>query len=157
MTVLLDDRACGLVAHPVHWWEVLASHARSRSLDTALAHGHEPEESAGLAVRAAWLTTARVRRGVASCLEQILGEVLGDRPPHSRIVRADTVAVTAAQDDLERLVAAIRGPGPVAAQGMARAYLLLTDGAGPLYEGGHGCLTAAARDAEAALALTFEP
>jgi hypothetical protein len=41
--------------------------------------------------------------------------------------------VIAASDDLARLADALAIPGPVAARGVAQAWILLTDGTGPLY------------------------
>ena len=38
-----------------------------------------------------------------------------------------------AAEELSRLADTLDDPGPVAAQGVARAWLLLTDGTGPLY------------------------
>jgi hypothetical protein len=41
--------------------------------------------------------------------------------------------VAEATDELGRLAEALEQPAPVCAQGAARAWLLLTDGTGPLY------------------------
>jgi hypothetical protein len=41
--------------------------------------------------------------------------------------------VAAASDELSRLAATLTEPGPVAARGVAQAWILLTDGTGPLY------------------------
>jgi hypothetical protein len=41
--------------------------------------------------------------------------------------------VVAASDDLNRLADELATPGPVAARGVAQAWILLTDGTGPLY------------------------
>jgi hypothetical protein len=49
----------------------------------------------------------------------------------SRGVRVPVVSDAA--DDLERLAQRLLAPGPVAARGVARSRLLLTDGAGALY------------------------
>ncbi len=44
--------------------------------------------------------------------------------------------VRAASEELGRLAATLAEPGPVAARGVAQAWLLLTDGTGPLYNSG---------------------
>jgi hypothetical protein len=41
--------------------------------------------------------------------------------------------VIAASDELIRLADALASPGPVATRGVAQAWILLTDGTGPLY------------------------
>ncbi len=44
--------------------------------------------------------------------------------------------VLAAGDELTKLAAGLAEPGPVAARGVAQAWILLTDGSGPLYDPG---------------------
>lgn len=134
MTVLIDDAVTGLTAHPVHWWESLAAHVFSASLDHALASGRRPESSPALAVRAQWLTGRPVRDDLAACLEDLVEESVGERLHRDRIVPVQWGAISAHREALGALVDELRAPGPVSARGMALAHLLLTDGAGPLYD-----------------------
>lgn len=134
MSVLVEDRDAGLVAHPVRWWESLAAHVFSHSLDTALAAGQHPESSPALAVRAQWLTTRQVRDDLAASLEGLAAEAVGERERRERMVPVQWRAIAAHRDAVDALVAALRAPGPVAARGMALTHLLLTDGGGPLYD-----------------------
>jgi hypothetical protein len=56
-------------------------------------------------------------------------------PPHQARLSPRLTQVIAASDDLTRLADALARPGPVAPRGVAQAWILLTDGTGPLYNG----------------------
>jgi hypothetical protein len=108
------------------WWP--------RRLDRALADGVPPEASPALALRARRLTELARRRSLAGSLRRIVREALdGPRPSHGRI-RPDRGGVEAARDELTALADGLTDPRPVAAHAVAQAWLLVTDGTGPLYD-----------------------
>jgi hypothetical protein len=54
-------------------------------------------------------------------------------PPSQTRLSLRRRQVIAATGELTRLADTLANPGPVAARGVAQAWLLLTDGTGPLY------------------------
>jgi hypothetical protein len=111
----------------------LATHWRARGLDRDLADGVPPEASAALALRAQRLTEPEWRWSMAGALRRLVREANVDRRQRLGRVTPDLRAVRSATEELNRLADTLDDPGPVAAQGVARAWLLLTDGTGPLY------------------------
>jgi hypothetical protein len=113
--------------------DLLAVRLRRRRLDRALAGGTPPEASVALALRAQRLTEPDRRRTIARELRRIIREAqVGYRPALGRILPS-RAGVTAAREELSRLADTLDDPGPVAAGGVAQAWMLLTDGTGPLY------------------------
>jgi len=111
----------------------MAARWRSRRLDSALAAGTPTESSAALALRARRLTDLSCRRSVAAALRRVVREAVEGAPrSHVRVI-PPRLHVAAARDELSRLADSLARPGPVAAHGVAQAWLLLTDGTGPLY------------------------
>jgi hypothetical protein len=111
----------------------IAARWRSRRLDAALAAGAPTDASAALALRARRLTDLSRRRSIAAALRRVVREALGGAPrSYVRVIPARG-QVAAARDELSRLADSLASPGPVAAHGVAQAWLLLTDGTGPLY------------------------
>jgi hypothetical protein len=110
-------------------------HARVRrsQLDEALARGAPPEASAPLALRARSLTRLSRRQAIAHGLRRVTG--VTDRAAAASKARVSPrrSEVRDARDELTRLADALAHPGPVAARGVAQAWILLTDGTGPLY------------------------
>jgi len=94
----------------------------ARRLDWALANGADSEQSAALALRARRLTSLSRRRVIADALLRLLrnGSVVDD-----------------GRDQLAGLASALAQPGPVDPRGAARAWLLVTDGTGPLHARGN--------------------
>jgi hypothetical protein len=94
----------------------------ARRLDWALANGADSEQSAALALRARRLTSLSRRRLMAGALR--------------RLVNAGRV-----NDDgraqVAQLAHALAQPGPIDPRGAARAWLLVTDGTGPLHSRGN--------------------
>jgi len=88
---------------------------------------------------------------MAGTLRRIVreAEAAADVRPHPARVSPNRAAVRAARDALSRLADILDDPGPVAAHGVAEAWLLVTDGASPLY---NACasLPLSARAAQAA-------
>jgi hypothetical protein len=97
----------------------LEARVAARRLDHALAAGIYPETSSALALRARRLTGPRRRRTMADGYHRLPREARG---------RVDSAGY-----ELERLAETLESPGPVTAQGAAQAWLLLTDGTGPIH------------------------
>jgi hypothetical protein len=150
-TVLL---ACGQVgnvaAERPRLRDRLVAQWLPRRLDRALADGVSPEASIPLALRAHRLTEPDRRWSIAGALRRIIREAEEDRPRLGRMmpVRPDPGTVRAASEELSELADTLDDPGPVAAYGVAQAWLLITDGTGPLFHPGNGpSLSARAADA----------
>jgi hypothetical protein len=111
----------------------LAARWRPRRLDRALAGGVPPEASAALALRAQELTELERRNSIAGALRGVLRESREGAPLSPSRIRPDRRRVTAASEELSELADTLADPGPVAAGGVAQAWILLTDGTGPLY------------------------
>jgi hypothetical protein len=100
----------------------LAARLLARRLDWALANGADSEQSAALSLRARRLTSLPRRRVVADSLRRLLNN--GRVEPQGRA-------------QVSQLAHALAEPGPVDPRGAARAWLLVTDGTGPLYGRGN--------------------
>jgi hypothetical protein len=128
-SILLFTRSDGLVMlKRPHLRHRMAARLRAGRLDRALAAGTPPEASAALALRAQQL----IEPGRRHCIAAALRRVLRERPGESQIMPA-RARLAAAINPLSRLADTLDEPGPVSAQGVAQALLLLTDGTGPLY------------------------
>ena len=134
-TVLLATGPDGsvVVARP-RLRDRVAAHWDAGRLDRALADGVPPETSAALALRAHRLTEPDRRWSMAGILRRIVREAEANRRPRPGRVSPNRAAVRAACDALSRLADTLDDPGPVAAHGVAQAWLLMTDGASPLYD-----------------------
>lgn len=106
---------------------------RSRRLDRALASGTPPESGAPLALRARRLTALPRRRVIAAGLRRVLRDACRGAVPSQARISPRLSRVISASDDLTRLADRLATPGPVAVRGVAQAWILLTDGTGPLY------------------------
>jgi hypothetical protein len=128
-------------------------------LDRELADGGDPHEPL-LCARATKLTHPRVREAIASRLERAIAEA--ECAPRRRLSAAIPVrreAVREARPLMLSLAVALREPGPLSPQGIARAEILVSDGGSSLYWDGSslyrddrpGDLPADLRSATAAL------
>ena len=133
----------------------LSARFRSRGLDEALARGVAPETAAPLALRARRLTALSGRRAIADSLRRVISGARQRVPPSRARISPVRCQVIAALDDLTRLADALASPGPVAARGVAQAWLLLIDGTGPLYNA-NSTANVRARAASAANHLRLE-
>jgi hypothetical protein len=111
----------------------MRAHFGSGGLDRALADGAPSHWPPALALRARQIVAPPARRSIAAAYLRIVRDAsYGAR--RSRVqVNPLRARVAAAGDELSGLAAALEHPGPVAAQGVAQALLLLVDGTGPLY------------------------
>lgn len=111
----------------------LRTRFRSGELDQALAGGARPESTARLALRARQLIALSRRQSIADGLRRVTRDSCQGVPPSLARISPSVTQVIDAGDDLDRLANTLAAPGPVAAQGVAQAWILLTDGTGPLY------------------------
>jgi hypothetical protein len=133
-TVLVAGCSGGsLVAERPGIWDQIRARWSPGRLDRALARGIAPETNAALALRAQRLTEPDRRHSMADSLRRILREAHEKPRPVLGRVNPRGARVTAARDELGRLADTLDEPGPVAAGGVAQAWILLTDGTGPLY------------------------
>jgi hypothetical protein len=102
-------------------------------LDRELAGGGDPHEPL-LRARATKLTHPRVREAIASRLERAIAEAeCGPRRRLSAAIPVRREAVREARPLILSLAIALREPGALSPQGIARAELLVSDGASSLY------------------------
>jgi len=111
----------------------LSVRLHSRRLDEALARGAPPETAATLALRARRLSSLSRRRLIADGLRRVIRDARRGAPDSETPIAPRLSQVVAASDELTRLADALATPGPVAVRGVAQAWILLTDGTGPLY------------------------
>jgi hypothetical protein len=116
---------------PTHGWSLRLRVAVGRTrLDRQLAAGASPWHDEALALRAAQLTSCRMRERVARGLRRAVASVSQRRGAGVPVCRA---AVLEAQPALLALVDDLREIHDPAPRGVALALALLTDGGGPLY------------------------
>jgi len=126
---------------------------RARALDLALASGIPTDSSPAVKLRARALTRPRVARELGQQLCQIVQEAHEPRRmPGMRVMGATRESVLAAEDDLRMLASRLQSGKPIAAHGIAKVHLLLSDGTGPLFHrGSDRTLSDAIREATSAL------
>lgn len=127
-------------------WLVIARQARARDraaarlrrnrLDRVLAAGAPSEATPALALRARRLIALPYRRSVAETYRRIVREAQEPTVPSRLRVIPRRGRIAEASDHLIRLADFLTQPAPVAARGVAQAFLLLADGTGPLYNSG---------------------
>ena len=133
----------------------LNARLRSHQLDEALARGTPSEAAAPLALRARRLTMQSRRRVIADGLRRVIRDTRRGVPPSQARISPRQRQVIAATNELTRLADALASPRPVAARGVAQAWILLTDGTGPLYNA-NSTANLRARAASAANNLRLE-
>jgi hypothetical protein len=127
---------------------------RCLSLDRRLAAGEPAWASAELRWRAAQLTSARVRRGLATEIDRVLEAAAQPPRPRGAAVPLDRSAVLACDDLLRGLAHDLRHAEPVQVRGVALVRQLLRDGGSPLYAAeAERALDESIRRARAALLL----
>jgi hypothetical protein len=132
MLLLLDVADCP-VAATARPWDRWLVRIRAARLDRQLADGASPDASVALALRAQMLVRTQVRRDLASGARRIL---LGaTRAPGARRLPVPVCRdrVRDCSEEFAELISRLLAAGPVPAQGVARASLLLTDATSPIY------------------------
>jgi hypothetical protein len=123
----------GLVDRRVRVRDRVVARVRAYRLDQRLCHGEPPESSVPLAVRAVHLVGRPSRGQLARTVQRLV--TLTSQPAWSTHVPLCYRNVRAALPELAALHDRLEAPGPVSAYGIAHLRALLTDGAGPLYQG----------------------
>jgi hypothetical protein len=150
--VLLNTTA-GPVERAVHVRDRLAARMRADQIDRELAGGASPDATVRNSLRAFALTSWRSRQVLAHALSRTL-RVAAKAASAPRYAPLNRPSVMAAGAELAALRERLLAPGPVAAEGVARTRILLTDAGGPLYRRrADGELRRVARGARAALDL----
>jgi hypothetical protein len=114
-------------------WDRSLARSRSLTLDAQLAVGRAPDDDRLRMVRAELLTSLRGRTELARLWEMVLERCARDGDAGRRRIPLQYQQIRAAAPGIRRLIAALRSGLAVNAQGVAMASLLLTDGAGALY------------------------
>jgi hypothetical protein len=154
-TVLLlrdpDDKE-RLLTRPTRSRDRLIARLLAPSLDRQLAAGRPPECHRLLATRAQTLVSPEDRRALAARWEHLL-EVARIQPARAiRRVPLCRDRIVGAESAVQDMLRALEAPSPVSARGAAMASILLSDGAGPLYNRQSSVdLIAAVREATAEL------
>jgi hypothetical protein len=110
-------------------WDRLRAAWQALRLDAELAAGEPAATSRLRAVRASMLVAPRLRHDLAVGWRRCLHS----DPPSRLALPVQRACVLAAAPEIDNLADALQAPRPVAARGVARAALLLTDATGPLY------------------------
>jgi hypothetical protein len=132
--VLSDGPGSGLLAwRSCRMTDRALARAFGGRLDRRLAAGRSPESARLLAVRAQDLVSPATRQTLADDWEYVL-----DRAKHAPAPTMGRMAlhrdwIVAAEPEVREIAACLRTALPVGAAGVAAASVLLTDGAGPLY------------------------
>jgi hypothetical protein len=122
------------------------------ALDRELARGADPRRSPALSARATRLVSPRMRAVVATGFERITEAATEPPTTFSASAPLRREAIRDATPELRLLAALVREADGVAPCGMARAWILLTEGSGPLHaDTGHDCIRRAVRAAAEAL------
>jgi hypothetical protein len=153
MLVLLDEAGCP-IARTARPWDRIAVRLRAFSLDRDLAAGASPDASVTLALRAQMLVRPRYRRELARSVRRVLTAAT-QSPLRSHLpVPVCRDRVKDSSEEFADLIRRLLAAGPVAAQGVAQASVLVADAGGPLYRrASAGDLRARVRDAADALIL----
>lgn len=106
----------------------------ARQLDRALARGISPDSDAGLSVRAHDLIGARTRDSLAHAIRRLVHEATHPVRPGCFGVPICRSKVRRSRRALEELADRLVSGEPLDARGVAQLRLLLSDGAGPLYD-----------------------
>jgi hypothetical protein len=134
MNVLVVDSA-GIRSAHIRLIDRFMARYRASALDSQLADGAEPESGVWLAWRARLLVNPSQTHRLAKALRWLLMTCeASPRVPVRAPVRRD--AVRLARGELLTLADRLVEPGPLGVQGVARARVLLRNGAGPLYAAG---------------------
>lgn len=131
----------------------LAVAVRHDRLDRLLAAGEDPASGLALALRAHQLLAERSRRRLATGIDRRIASAQRTSSNRGCAVPVDRDAVLGASDVLAGIAERLRTTGPLPAAAVARLRLLLTDGAGPMY---NACKNNQLRDVARSIASGLE-
>ena len=106
----------------------------ARQTDRALASGISPDSSACLSVRAHELIGYPTRSALARAIRRLVEDAGHPVRPLSFNIPMCRSKVWRSRDTLKQLADRLLTDGPLDARGLAQIRLLLSDGAGPLYD-----------------------
>lgn len=106
----------------------------ARRFDRELAQGVSPDSSAGLSVRAHDLIGVRTRGMLAQAIRRLVEDATHPRRPHRFTVPICRSKVRRSRSTLEEVADRLVGGEPLDARGLALLRLLLSDGAGPVFD-----------------------
>jgi len=103
--------------------------------DRKLAEGEDAEGTPELRLRSSQLTGSAERRRLAGCLRKVIEEAEDVHRPArlSPVLPIQRELVLMWRESIIAITGRLDRPTPIAAAGMARLRLFLTDGAGPLF------------------------
>jgi hypothetical protein len=102
-------------------------------LDRRLAAGCSPDSASLLAARALDLVSVATRQALADNWEHLLSTAKHAPAPTLGRMALHRDRIIGAEPEVREIAACLRKPVPVTAAGVAAASVLLTDGAGPVY------------------------
>lgn len=124
--------------------ERLAVRMCAGELDRRIAAGACPDDSAALSLRAHALIGAPSRRRLARALRQLVAEAREPFGPFHPAVPMARREIRDTEDLIEELADVLESRVPLAARGIARLSVLITDGGSPFYfQGRPGALRSA--------------
>lgn len=133
----------------------LATRLRARlfasKLDREVETGAVVVAGTPLAVHVARLTSVKERHSLARTLRRAVDAAESTRPGVSSPFPIHSGQIAACRPEIEHITLLLHSPRPVHPRGIARLRTLLTDGTGPLYDGGSRNLAAELRAVLAAL------
>lgn len=135
MLVLADERHPGCVRlERTRTLVRVRARVRARHSDRALASGISPDSNACLSVRAHELIGWPTRAALARAIRRLVREAGHPVTPMTFHVPLCRGKIGRSRDTLEGLADRLLTDGPLDARGLAQISLLLTDGAGPVYD-----------------------
>jgi hypothetical protein len=135
MLVLADERHPGCVkVERTRTLVRVRARVQARQSDRALASGISPDSSACLSVRAHALISCSTRAELARAIRRLVHDAGHPVRPMRFAVPICRSKIWRSRELLEGLAERLLGDGPLDARGLAQIRLLLSDGAGPLYD-----------------------
>jgi hypothetical protein len=135
LVIIRPDQSSGdiFVARRARLRDRLMARFATRRLDSELARGVAPDARVALALRAHALGEPGMRKTLACSLRTVLSDARA--PQCQRVAKVPTARseVLDTAEALSELAERLIAPGPLAARGLARVRLLLSDGSSPLY------------------------
>ncbi|PZS31403.1 MAG: hypothetical protein DLM58_11755 [Pseudonocardiales bacterium] len=111
----------------------LAARLHTDRIDHDLAQGASPDGSVTAALRAQLLTSTSTRQLLARGLQRAVDIAMTPAVASSRAAAQNRPRIREVAADLDELGRRLLADGPVSVRGVARTKVMLTDGAGPLY------------------------
>ena len=118
----------------------LAARLMAGRLDRMVAVGVPAAPGSALAAHYARLASPGERQAVARALRRMVKDAVEPGPLMSSRIPLHVPNLTAAGELIDTIIVRLQSRGPVAARGLARLRVLLSDGSGPLFRYGRGDL-----------------